>query len=112
MSKQKSEIKFKRVTLRIKNAHIEIASGITHQLYQMVDDKELHSISIDNVRKSEHSVEMLIGIGIFISGYVASKIIDMPVNHVLQKIRMNLLRWKYHKKQKKLDFFFDGERLE
>ena len=110
MTKEKQ--KFKKIKLHIKNAPVDVASNITHQLYQMVDNKEIHSISIDNVRKSEHSIEILVGIGVFLSGYAASKILDVPVNHVLQKIRMNLIKWKHNKKQRRMDVFFDNECLE
>lgn len=112
MVKQESDIKLKRVKLHIKNAPVDVASGITHQLYRMLDDKELHSISIEDVRKSEHSIEILIVIGVFLGGYTISKILDVPVNHALAKILGNLRIWKHNRKQTKLDFFIDDKHLE
>ena len=112
MKKEKSEKKYKEVKIHIHNAHVNIAGGITHQLYEMVDAREIHSVSIDDVRKSEHSVEILIGVVIFLGGYAASKVLDVPYNHALKGVHSMLKKWKRKTPQSTLDIFMDDEQIE
>lgn len=113
MTKKLSDKKYKEFKIHINNAHVNIASGITHELYEMVDSKELHSISIDDVRKSKHSVEILFGILVgFGASYIAGKIVDIPYNHTIERIHIMLKKWKRKTPQSTLDIFFDDEKIE
>lgn len=113
MKKEKSGEKYKEVKIHIKNAHVNIAGGITHQLYEMVDAREVYSISIDDVRKSKNSVEVIIGVMIgYGVNYLAGKALDVPYNHVLGKIHSMLKKWKRKTPQKTLDIFMDDESIE
>ncbi len=107
-----SEKKYKESKIRINNAHVKVAGGITHELYDMVDAKELHSISIEDVRKSKHSVEVLFGVIIgFGASYIAGKIVDIPYNLTIEKIHRMLKKWKRKTPQSTLDIFFDDEKI-
>ncbi|TAK25109.1 MAG: hypothetical protein EPO37_01810, partial [Nitrosarchaeum sp.] len=106
MTKAESDIKYKEVKIHIKNAPVTIAGGITHQLYEMVDLQEVHSVSIEDVRKSEHSVEVVIGVIIgFGANYLAEKVLDVPYNYTIKKIVSMLKKWKRNTPQKTLDIF-------
>lgn len=113
MSKQKSKIKLTKYSILIKNAPIETAGGFTHQLYDMIDKRELHSASIKDARKSPHSVdvffEVLMEYGI---PYVLSKAADIPANHALGKIITSWKKWRRKNPQKTMDMFIDGEHVE
>jgi len=113
LKKEKSREKYKQVKIHIHNAHVNIAGGITHQLYEMVDTREVHSVSIEDVRKSEYSVEVIIGVIIgFTASYLAGKVVDIPYNHTLKRIHSMLKKWKRKTPQSTLDIFMDDEPIE
>lgn len=112
MKKEKSGEHYKEVKIHIKNADVYVASGITHQMYEMVDVQELYSISIDDVRKSKNSVDVIIGVIIgFSVNYFVEKAADIPYNYTVEKIRSILKKWKKKTPQKTLDIFMDDEQI-
>jgi len=113
LAKNRSEIKYRNFKIHINNARVNTASGITHELYEMVDKQELYSVSIDGVRKSKHSVEVIFGLVVgFAVAYVAGKIVDIPYNHAIKKIITMLKKWKRTSPQSTLDIFFNNEKIE
>ena len=102
---------FKKIKIQIKNADVLVAGEITHYLYNMVDDQELQLVSIDEVRKSENSIEIILGVVLFGIGYLAGKALDIPYNHAVNKIRSMLRKWK-NSKRGTLDIFMDDESIE
>jgi len=108
-----SSKQFKKIKIQIKNVDVTIAGSITHYLYDMVDNQELQSVSIDDVRKSKNSIEIVLGaVGVFLIGYTAGKALDIPYYHAVSKIRSMLQKWKKKSKHGTLDFFMDDEPIE
>jgi len=113
LSKQKSKIKFTKYSIRIKNVPIVTAGGFTHQLYEMVDKQELHSVSIKDARKSPHSVEVLFEVLVeYGIPYVMSKVADISAKHALQKIISSWKKWRKKTSQTTMDMFIDDEPIE
>ena len=113
MSTKRSDKKYKEFKIYMNNAPVETASGITHELYEMVDSQEIHTISIKNVKKSKHSVEVIIGVIIgFTVPYIAGKFVDIPYNIAVKKIHTRLKNWRTKSPQSTLDIFFDDEKIE
>ncbi|AJM93038.1 hypothetical protein [Nitrosopumilus piranensis] len=79
----------------------------------MVDERELHSVSIKDARKSPHSVEVFFEVVVeYGIPYVLSKVTDIPANHVLRKIITSWKKWRKKNPQKTMDMFIDGESIE
>jgi len=110
-----SDKKLKKIKIQIKNADVSVAGEITHYLYKMVDNQELHSVSIDEVRKSEKSIEVVIIVVVWIATNVASyllgKGLDIPYNRAVRKIRSMLLKRK-RQRHGTLDAFMDDDPIE
>jgi len=113
LGRGKNDKQFKKIKIQIKNAPVLVAVNITYSLYEMVDKRELQSVSIDKVRKSENSIEVIIGLGIsFAIGYIAGKVVDIPYNYAVDKILSILRKWKRRQKRGTLDIFMDDEPIE
>jgi len=112
LDRTKTDKKFKKIKIQIKNADVSVAGGITHYLYEMVDEQELHSVSIDEVRKSKNSIEViLIAVVSFGITFIAGKVVDIPYNRAVKKILL-MLRKRKRKKQGTLDAFMNDEPIE
>jgi len=104
--------KFKKIKIQIKNVDVPVAGEITHYLFEMLDNQELQSISIDEVKKSKNCIDFIIGVVVgFVVTYFAGKIVDIPYNHTINKIRSMLQKWK-NPKNGSLDFFMDDDTIE
>jgi len=112
LGKINSDKKFKKIKIQIKNADVSVAGGITHYLYEMVDNRELYSVSIDEVRKSKNCIDViLVAVVIFAIGYFAGKGLDIPYNRSIEKIRLMLLKRK-RQRHGTLDAFMDDDPIE
>jgi len=102
-----------RIEIRIRNADPWAAGWITQYVYKMVDRKELEKMQITHIKKSEKSIELIItGVFIFLAGYIAGKVLDIPYNSTLKKLLRLLRRWKRKRRNMSLDIFIDGEPIE
>jgi len=103
---------FKKMQIHLKNADVEEAEGITHYLYQMIEDRELEWVSIENVKKSPNSIEVfLLAVVSFGLGYLGAKAIDPAYERAKEKILDMLKKWK-NRSQTKLDVFFDDKKMD
>lgn len=98
----------------IKNADIWTAGWITYYMYKFVDEGEIESVKVEQVRKSEESIDLII---VFL---VAKQIYDgvkdvwevrKAIMKIEEKVKEMLRMWKERKAQTKLEMFFDNERI-
>ena len=103
---------FKKIGIRIVNANVEAAGEITHYLFEMVDDRELEWVSIENAKKSKNSVEVIFGALVtFGAGYLAGKALDIPYYRAKEKIFLALQKLK-KSNQTTLDVYMDDESID
>jgi hypothetical protein len=99
----------KQIVIRIENADTWAAGWITHSLYRMVDRGDVDAIEIKKVKKSKASIEF--EIAVFLSGYIAEKILDRTTESARERILAILHRWREKRKQTNLRMYIDDELL-
>lgn len=100
----------KILNVRIINADTWASGWITFYLYGLVDKEWIDHLEIKNVSKSKHSIEL--EISIYLAGYFGGRVLDVPVDMVIGKIKRILHRWKEKRKQTTLEIFINDSPLE
>ncbi len=93
----------------IKNADVRAAGWITYHMYKFVDVGEVESVEVEQVRKSEESIDLIIVF--FVTAYHVAKDLK-EVHEAVIKVKEMLRIWKAKRKQMKLDMFLDGEQIQ
>jgi len=96
----------------IKNADVWAAGWITYYMYKFVDVGEIESVEVEQVRKSDESIDLIIKF--FVAAYSiyhAAKDLK-EARDAVTKVGEMLRRWKAKRKQKKIDIFLDGEQIQ